>query len=216
MSVKAKTETTDFSVISVVLYSLPVRVYPQGDLNPCCRRERAASWASRRWGPRASLPSLTNPSVTNLPADCTAGLISSRQSGTSGGLLTCPILLRQLRLDVKRMRSQTGQRDHRLCLKGRTIRKVDRVAPNCASLGECRGGLAGPRSRVAGITCGALTLGQAVAKLADSLAVNVSLRALIYGDATDGIGRTDPRNSPAARTESEIVEVSKAVCQVHQ
>ena len=23
---------------------------PQGDSNPCCRRERAVSWASRRWG----------------------------------------------------------------------------------------------------------------------------------------------------------------------
>ena len=25
--------------------------YPQGDSNPCRRRERAVSWASRRWGP---------------------------------------------------------------------------------------------------------------------------------------------------------------------
>ena len=24
---------------------------PQGDSNPCYRRERAMSWASRRWGP---------------------------------------------------------------------------------------------------------------------------------------------------------------------
>ena len=26
---------------------------PQGDSNPCYRRERAVSWASRRWGPKA-------------------------------------------------------------------------------------------------------------------------------------------------------------------
>ena len=27
-----------------------VEKYPQGDSNPCRRRERAVSWASRRWG----------------------------------------------------------------------------------------------------------------------------------------------------------------------
>src|SRR5674476_1038540 len=30
--------------------------YPQRDSNPCYRRERAGSWAARRWGPGSAHP----------------------------------------------------------------------------------------------------------------------------------------------------------------
>lgn len=57
--------------------------YPQGDLNPCCRRERAASWASRRWGQDWSLTT-----VTELLVRCTTRLgCSAVEPGISLGLL---------------------------------------------------------------------------------------------------------------------------------
>src|ERR1700709_281140 len=52
-------------------------VEPQRDSNPCYRLERAASWATRRWGPRNLLwscagvpglePRLTEPESVGLP-----------------------------------------------------------------------------------------------------------------------------------------------------
>jgi hypothetical protein len=56
-----------------------VRWRPQGDSNPCYRRERAMSWASRRWGPSPkhdreskhnSLIKLVEPGGIEPPTSC--------------------------------------------------------------------------------------------------------------------------------------------------
>jgi hypothetical protein len=43
---------------------------PQGDSNPCYRRERAMSWASRRWGPDADRMILVELGGIEPPTSC--------------------------------------------------------------------------------------------------------------------------------------------------
>ena len=55
--------------------------HPQRDSNPCYRRERAGSWAARRWGPGAG--QRVEDTIRSHPND--SGRVSAARAGSSVG-----------------------------------------------------------------------------------------------------------------------------------